>query len=84
MHYKKLKVDAEILKIKVLPREILLDIKKLFNDDKAYIGKVIITRGISNQGYQYQKNIKSTRIVLKINYKKINRILFKWSKVKSM
>ncbi len=73
MQYEKLKVDADILKIKVpSKRNLLHDIKKLFSDDKTYICKVIITRGTSNQGYQYNKNIKSTRILLKINYKKIN------------
>ena len=74
MHYEKLKVDAGILKIKTpTKKDLLHDIKKLFSVDKTYIGKVIITRGISDQGYQYKRNIKSTRIVLKINYKKINR-----------
>ena len=77
MHYKKLKVDAEIFKINVpTQRELLLDIKKLFSINKTYICKIIITRGISNQGYQYKKNIKSTRIVLKINYKKINKLSY--------
>ena len=72
MHYKKLKVDANILKIKVpTKKELFCDIKKLFADHKTYIGKVIITRGISNHGYQFNKNIKSTRIILKSNYKKI-------------
>ena len=73
MHYEKLKVDARILKIKVPTKiDLLLDIKKLFSLKKSYIGKVIITRGVSNQGYQYKKDIECTRIVLKINYKKIN------------
>ena len=77
MHYEKLKVDATILKIKVPSKKDLLhDVKKLFNEDKTYIGKVIITRGISNQGYQFDRNIKSTRIVLKINYKKIKQVLY--------
>ena len=77
MHYEKLKVDARILKIKVPTKiELLLDIKKLFSLNKSYIGKVIITRGVSNQGYQYKKNIENTRIVLKINYKKINHVLY--------
>ena len=74
MHYEKLKVDANILKIKIPAEKYLLhDIKKLFNKDKTYIGKVVITRGISDQGYQFDRSIKSTRIVLRINYKKINR-----------
>ena len=77
MHYEKLKVDANYLKIKVPSKKDLLhDIKKLFNDDKTYICKVIITRGISNQGYQFDRGIKSTRIVLKINYKNINKKLY--------
>ena len=42
MHYKKLKADARILKIQVPQKKYLLrDIKKLFNDDKAFIGKVL-------------------------------------------
>lgn len=74
LHYEKLKVDASNLKIKVPAEKYLLhDIKKLFNEDKTYICKVIITRGISNQGYQFDRGIKCTRIVLRINYKKINR-----------
>jgi len=77
MHYEKLKVDANFLKIEVPSKKDLLhDIKKLFNVDKTYIGKVIITRGISNQGYQFDRSIKNTRIVLKINYKKINKELY--------
>ena len=59
MHYKKLKLDAKIFKIKVpTKKELLLDVKKLFNLNKTYIGKIIITRGTSNQGYQYKKNIQ--------------------------
>ena len=77
IHYEKLKEDATILKIKVPSKKDLLhDIKKLFTEDKTYIGKVIITRGISDQGYQFDRNIKSTRIVLKINYKKINDVFY--------
>jgi 4-amino-4-deoxychorismate lyase len=74
MHYKKLIVDTKTLKIKIpSKKDLLCDIKKLFNEDETYICKIIITRGISNQGYQFSRNIKSTRIVLKINYKKIKR-----------
>jgi len=74
MHYEKLKADAKILKIKIpLKKYLLNDIKKLFIEDETYVGKVIITRGVSDQGYQFKKNIKSTCIVLKINYKEINR-----------
>tara|TARA_B100000795_G_C22783696_1_gene433565 strand:- start:824 stop:1651 length:828 start_codon:yes stop_codon:yes gene_type:complete len=74
MHYEKLKADAKILKIKIpLKKYLLNDIKKLFIEDETYVGKVIITRGVSDQGYQFNKNIKSTCIVLKINYKEINR-----------
>ena len=77
MHYKKLKKDAGIFKINIpTEKELLFDIKKLFSLDKAYVCKIIITRGTSNQGYQYKKNIKSTRIVLKINYKKINKVFY--------
>ena len=77
MHYEKIKVDAKILKIKVPEKkDLLCDIKKLFNEDKTYVCKIIITRGISDQGYQFNKNIKSTRIILRINYKKINRAFF--------
>ena len=74
MHYKKLKSDANVLKIKLPKKELLLlDIQKLFNVNKSYIGKIIVTRGISNQGYQYDKKIKCTRILLKIDYKKIKK-----------
>ncbi|MDC0127415.1 aminodeoxychorismate lyase [Methylophilaceae bacterium] len=77
MHYEKLKLDGKIFKIKVpTKKDLLRDIKKLFIQDKTYIGKIIITRGISDQGYYYSKNIKSTRIVLKINYKKISRAFY--------
>ena len=41
MHYKKLKLDAKIFKIKVpTKKELLLDVKKLFNLNKTYIGKI--------------------------------------------
>ena len=74
MHYKKLKDDATTLKIKVpLKKNLLNDIKRLFSTNKIYIGKIIITRGASDRGYKYNKNIKSTRIVLRIEYEKINK-----------
>ncbi len=52
---------------------------------KTYICKIIITRGVSNQGYQFRKDIKSTRIVLK-NYlqKKLIKKFFDRSKIKSL
>jgi len=77
MHYKKLKFDATKLKIKIpLKKDIFLDIKKLFTTKKTHIGKIIITRGVSNQGYQFDKDIKSTRILLKIRHTKIRKELY--------
>ena len=74
LHYSKLKYDAKILQIKIPTKKILInDINKLFSTKKTYICKIIITRGVSNQGYQFRKDIKSTRIILKINYKKIDK-----------
>ena len=77
LQYKKLKSDAAKLKIKApLKKDLVIDIKKLFSSNRTYIGKVIITRGLSNQGYQFDKNIKSTRILLKINHSKIKKELY--------
>tara|TARA_X000000368_G_C22959964_1_gene680526 strand:- start:269 stop:1081 length:813 start_codon:yes stop_codon:yes gene_type:complete len=74
MHYNKLKNDAKILQIKIpTKQQLITDIKKLFSTKKTFIGKIIITRGVSKQGYQFNKDIKNTRIVLKIVYKKINK-----------
>ncbi len=77
LHYKKLKADAASLKIKIpLKKKLLLDIQKLFNTNKIFIGKIIITRGVSDQGYQFNKGIESTCIILKIKYKKIKQELY--------
>ena len=77
IHYKKLKSDAIKLKIKIpLKKDIFLDIKKLFKTKNTHIGKIIITRGVSNQGYQFNKSIKSTRILLKIRYTRIRKELY--------
>jgi len=77
IHYNKLKFDATKLKIKIpLKKDIFLDIKKLFKTKKTQIGKIIITRGVSNQGYQFDKDIKSTRILLKIRHTKIKKELY--------
>jgi 4-amino-4-deoxychorismate lyase len=73
LHYKKLENDGKNFQIKIpTQKKLLIDIKKLFNINKIYIGKIIITRGISKQGYQFKKNLKSTCILLKITHKKIN------------
>ena len=77
MHYLKLSDDAHALQIKApTKKDLFSDIKKLFDDKKTYICKIIITRGVSDQGYRYNKNINSTRILLKIKYKNTVKKLY--------
>ena len=65
-HYEILSHDAKSINIDIPSSRILLnDVKKLFSEKGNFVGKFIITRGVSARGYQFKKNIKCTRILLK-------------------
>ncbi|MDC0422691.1 aminodeoxychorismate lyase [Methylophilaceae bacterium] len=65
-HYEILSHDAKSIQIDIPSSRILLnDIKKLFSEPGNFVGKFIITRGVSARGYQFKNNIKCTRILLK-------------------
>ncbi|MDG2252038.1 MAG: aminodeoxychorismate lyase [Methylophilaceae bacterium] len=65
-HYEILSHDARSIRIDIPSSRILLrDIKKLFSESGDFVAKFIITRGISERGYQFKNNIKCTRILLK-------------------
>ena len=65
-HYEILNHDAKSIQIDIPSSRILLnDIKKLFSEPGDFVAKFIITRGVSARGYQFKKNIKCTRILLK-------------------
>ncbi len=77
LHYLRLCFDLNIVNI-TPPKESLLlkDIKALFPTKGIFVGKIIITRGISERGYQYPKIEKHNRILLKSQYKEINPELY--------
>jgi len=73
LQFKKLQYDANKLNIKIPTQKILInDIKKLFPEKGSYVGKFIITRGVSERGYQIKKKPKESRILLKSRFNKIS------------
>lgn len=73
-HYEILKYDAKSIFIDIpSSRTLLADIKKLFDNNGDFVAKIIITRGVSERGYQYKKNIKCTRILLKNKFNPISK-----------
>jgi len=77
-HYLKLKQDAKAIDIDVPSSKILINqIRKLFNEKGTYIGKFIITRGLSDRGYQIpSKRIKPNCILLKTKFIKLDEKLY--------
>jgi len=76
-HFSKLSHDLNTINISLLKENILLkDISLLFPSSGSFVGKIIITRGISKRGYSYPENIKPTRILLKSKYTRIPKILY--------
>ena len=73
-HYEILSHDAKSIQIDIPSSRILLnDVKKLFSEPGDFVGKFIITRGVSARGYQFKKNIKCTRILLKNKFTPIQK-----------
>ena len=71
IQYQKLSQDLKAIEIKPPSQKILLsDIKKLFPSKGIFISKIIVTRGESQTGYDFNKGIKPTRILLKIDFNK--------------
>ena len=71
IQYQKLSQDLKVIEINPPSQKILLtDIKKLFPSKGIFIGKIIVTRGESQTGYDFIKGIKPTRILLKIDFNK--------------
>ena len=78
LHYEILSHDAKAIQIDIPSSRVLLnDIKKLFTESGNFVGKFIITRGVSSRGYQFKNNIKSTRILLKNKFKPLKKEIFK-------
>ena len=76
-HFSKLSHDLNTINIPPLKEKLLLkDISLLFPSSGFFVGKIIITRGISERGYSYPDNIKSSRILLKSKYTRIPKILY--------
>lgn len=77
-HYEKLTHDALALKIDIPSSTILQNqIKKLFQKKGLYVGKFIITRGLSDRGYQIpNKAISPNCILLKSRFKKIDKSFY--------
>ena len=74
LHYEILSHDAKFIQIDIPSSRILLnDIKKLFSEPGDFVGKFIITRGVSPRGYQFKSNIKCTRILLKNKFTPIKK-----------
>ena len=73
-HYEILSHDAKSIQIDIPSSRILLnDIKKLFSESGNFVGKFIITRGVSGRGYQFKKNIRCTRVLLKNKFTPIQK-----------
>ncbi|MBT5166104.1 MAG: aminodeoxychorismate lyase [Nitrosomonadales bacterium] len=77
-HYRKLAKDLKSIDIPSPSDKLLLsDIQKLFPEKGIFIAKIIVTRGESTSGYDFKKEIKPTRILLKMDYDKEKYALFK-------
>ena len=67
--YQKLSMDLKAIDIKPPSQKTLLtEIQKLFPAKGIFISKIIVTRGESQTGYDFNKGIKPTRILLKIDF----------------
>ena len=77
-HYEILSHDAKSIHITVPTSRILLnDIKRLFTEKGNYVAKFILTRGVSERGYQFKANIEPTRILLKNKFIPIEAKLYR-------
>jgi len=77
-HYEILSHDANSIQIDIPSSRILLnDIKKLFFEPGNFVGKFIITRGVSGRGYQFKNNIKCTRVLLKNKFTPVKKEMVK-------
>ena len=69
--YQKLSQDLKAIDIKSPSKKTLLtEIQKLFPAKGIFISKIIVTRGESQTGYDFNEGIKPTRILLKIDFVK--------------
>ena len=67
--YQKLSMDLKAIDIKSPSKKTLLsEIQKLFPVKGIFISKIIVTRGESQTGYDFNEGIKPTRILLKIDF----------------
>ena len=67
--YQKLSMDLKAIDIKPPSKKTLLkEIQKLFPAKGIFISKIIVTRGESQTGYDFNEGIKPTRILLKIDF----------------
>ena len=67
--YQKLSIDLKAIDIKPPSKKTLLtEIQKLFPAKGIFISKIIVTRGESQTGYDFNEGIKPTRILLKIDF----------------
>ena len=77
-HYKKIVEDC--LAIKITPpkeKELLSDIHFLFKTNKKAVGKIIISRGISERGYKFNKDILHNRFLIKTKMPSYPKASFK-------
>ena len=66
--YKKIVEDCLAMKIKPpKEKELLSDIHSLFKTKKKAVGKFIISRGVSERGYKFNKDILHNRFLIKTN-----------------
>jgi len=69
IQYQKLSQDLKAIDIKSPSKKTLLtEIQKLFPAKGIFISKIIVTRGESMTGYDFNEGIKPTRILLKIDF----------------
>ena len=76
--YQKLSMDLKAIDIKPPNKKTLLtEIQKLFPAKGIFISKIIVTRGESMTGYDFNEGIKPTRILLKIDFNTNKYEIFK-------
>ena len=77
-HYKKIVEDCLAIKIKPpKEKELLSDIHSLFITNKKAVGKIIISRGISERGYKFNKDILHNRFLIKTKMPSYPKASFK-------
>jgi 4-amino-4-deoxychorismate lyase len=77
--YQYKKIIEDCLAIKIKPpkeKELLSDIASLFRNNKKAVGKFIISRGLSERGYKFNKDIVHNRFLIKTKMPSYPKAIF--------